>query len=42
VIGIQEELQGLRHATMVYASRKSNNVAHVLLKEASSKVIDMV
>jgi hypothetical protein len=27
---------------MVYVGRESNNVVHVLSKEASSKVIDMV
>jgi hypothetical protein len=35
VIGIQEELQGLRHATMVYVGIESN-------KEAYSRVTDMV
>lgn len=35
-------MQGFKYATKTYVSREANNVAHCLVKEASSKFVDLV
>jgi ribonuclease HI len=40
--GIISEMQGLRHASLVYVGKKANNMAHCLAKDACSKVVDLV
>ncbi|XP_062147743.1 uncharacterized protein LOC133856702 [Alnus glutinosa] len=42
VDGIKKEILGLRHASVVHVGREANNVAHCLVKEASTHVIDNV
>jgi ribonuclease HI len=38
---ILSELKGLRYVKVAHIGRNSNNVAHVLAKEASAKFLDM-